>query len=249
MARWLFFLLLVANLGVLVWFARFAQPSAPVLAPLPDGVPTILLASESRTRSSGDAKPEASVPAVRAEIPNRGSVSSRAGEPSQPQPEAPEPAAECQRFGPFQQQSETAQLLWELSEQGITAQVQVVQDKRPSGYLVLLKPDKAALKSVQQKLQAAGISDAWLVSKGEFANALALGLFSDQESADKRAAEVKGKGFHPKVEPRLLDDSSYWLQAAYPAGFQDHKKIVTRIYESYPQLTYPPAACTKIASP
>ena len=60
MARWLFLILLVLNLLLFIWGYQRPQPQLESLAPLPEGIPTILLLAEMDARKSV-AETEASV--------------------------------------------------------------------------------------------------------------------------------------------------------------------------------------------
>lgn len=52
MARWLFLILLVLNLLLFIWGYQRPQPQPESLAPLPEGIPTILLLAEMDARKS-----------------------------------------------------------------------------------------------------------------------------------------------------------------------------------------------------
>ncbi|MFT3907225.1 MAG: hypothetical protein QM718_13045 [Steroidobacteraceae bacterium] len=67
-------------------------------------------------------------------------------------------------------------------------------------------------------LQAAGISDAEVLTQPEYAGRISLGLFRDKDKADARTAAVTQLGLQPQTDTREAQDSDYWLDVTLPAS-------------------------------
>ncbi len=63
-------------------------------------------------------------------------------------------------------------------------------------------------------LAAAGLEDYMLIRRGGMKNAISLGLFSSQESVNRRLAELGDKGYRPVVVPRYQPERRYWFDVA-----------------------------------
>lgn len=69
---------------------------------------------------------------------------------------------------------------------------------------------QAAWRKVRGLLDA-GILDVWRFTKGDLANATSLGLFSNRAPAERHRRAVRRKCFVAEVQPRHIDETSYWL--------------------------------------
>ncbi len=83
------------------------------------------------------------------------------------------------------------------------------------GYWVYLEPFASyeqAAEAVEQ-LVANGVSDYFLMTDGQFANAISVGLYERQSQAQARKDTIDelGLGWPVRVEMRREDETRYWL--------------------------------------
>lgn len=206
--RALIVLLVVINLGVAGWWLTRDAPEPP--APRqPEGVSLLQLTQE--------APPVASVP--------EGDRPAGQGEPAAPQPlpatlptpleSEPAPARlavaappppkvvmQCLALGPFADQPAARAAQARLSP--VPARSSLRRDAQPpTGYAVLLPPlsDRAAAQAMIERLVAAGVDDYMIISNGPSTNGVALGKYGSRESAQRRQADLRARGFSAQIQP------------------------------------------------
>ena len=181
LTRALIVLLIVLNLGVAAWWALRPAPRETPDTALA-GVPKLQLASERKS----------SAPSVAATP-----VQTQAPEPTPPietakQDEAPR----CFRFGPFDDaaSADAAAAKLRASVQKASARTIASGGKDWTVWL----PPFADMTSAQAKaleIATAGIKDYYVVAQGPQANAVMLGRYGSEANAQRRLAELRGKGF------------------------------------------------------
>lgn len=70
-----------------------------------------------------------------------------------------------------------------------------------------------------KRIVAAGLSDYYIISQGEEANAVALGQYRNREGAERRMAAVQAAGFQPRLVASG-DAGQWWLEGQLAAGTQ-----------------------------
>lgn len=121
--------------------------------------------------------------------------------------------AVCASFGPFADAASAEQARQQLRAQAIRVEArQVAQAGR--GYDVILPPADAALP---ERLKAAGIKDMFVIRDGSDAGGVALGHFGSPDGAQRRVAELQGKGFQPRIRPS--GQATFWLDTVAANGF------------------------------
>lgn len=190
--RTLFVFLLALNIGAGCWLL-FAAPREPVAPPATDpGVPSLQLLSE---RDAAAAHPELdSVPESDADLAND----------------------VCRTLGPFQTQADAraaANALRPLVKRSRTRETQQTQTRGYWVYFAAAPSREAALATARQ-LADKKVRDYYVVTAGEQQNMISLGLFRDQNNAERRRAELAALGFDPKVNTRTEDLPVYWIDFA-----------------------------------
>ncbi len=123
------------------------------------------------------------------------------------------PPWHCFTFGPFKKQNEAEDVADRLDVLVVDIQGREETRKKQVGYWVLIPAQgsrQAARRKVQELLDA-GIRDVWRFSQGELADSISLGLFSNRAPAERHRRAVGRKGFAAEVRPRIIDETSYWL--------------------------------------
>jgi hypothetical protein len=210
---------------------KVAQPVAPESTPAP------LSTSSTVVSGAGDSAALSAVEATEPSQSQAPTVVQPENEPlsSTPSPEtavlpddseagetpetalAPSIVARCARVGPLLPKDAedllaslpaSLELVSETTEEVATA----------DGYYVLVPPlpDRAAGLRMLDELAAAGFSDTWLFRQGEYRNAISLGLFSRETSADRHADNVAEKGFDVEVRARKTTSERRWLLLRLP---------------------------------
>ncbi|WP_329842629.1 SPOR domain-containing protein [Stenotrophomonas hibiscicola] len=142
------------------------------------------------------------------------------GKPATP-PEAAEPPR-CVALGPFADRAAAS------SAQGkagtLLSQVRLREQPAASGsarYRVMLPAaaNRDEAQATVKRIVAAGLSDYYIISQGEDANAVALGQYRNREGAERRMAAVQAAGFQPRLVASG-DAGQWWLEAQLAAGTQ-----------------------------
>ncbi|WP_024868726.1 SPOR domain-containing protein [Pseudoxanthomonas suwonensis] len=200
--RALIVVLVALNLGVAVWWlSRPEAAEAPPPVSTRGGVELELLPVTTEAPRSA--------PALAAAEP--------ASPPAEPPPAAPvDPAPlACLRLGPFPDRAAA-----EVARAGLGALLrEAVLDEEAgaaTGYRVLLPPapDRAQAQATARRIAAAGFEDFIVLSKGEEANAIALGAYRNRDTAERRIASLRAAGFPAELRAQGGGASRWWLQGA-----------------------------------
>ena len=177
--------------------------------------PSLVSAIESESEtdlSSWFSQDSPDADAVEPDLESQAGLTS--GAPAEPGPaEQLPPPWHCFTFGAFGKQNEAEDVADRLDV--LVDDIQGRQEIREKqvGYWVLIPAQgsrQAARRKVKELLDA-GVKDVWRFSKGELANSISLGLFSNRAPAERHRRAVGRKGFAAEVRPRVIDETSYWL--------------------------------------
>ena len=69
-------------------------------------------------------------------------------------------------------------------------------------------------------LRDRGVRDYMLIRRGGLKNAISLGLFSSQDSVNRRLSELKEQGYKPVVVPRYETTDQFWVSAQLAAEYE-----------------------------
>ncbi|KAF1687068.1 SPOR domain-containing protein [Pseudoxanthomonas taiwanensis] len=206
LTRALIVVLAVLNLGVAAWWiARPAPPPPRVPVSTAGGAPLQLLAPAAASadvpQAGGEAEPDGA----------GGGDDAPATPAAQARPAEP-PAPQCLRAGPL-----TEQELARLPRAGLEqlAQVRQVEEPGPvAQYRVLIPPapDRAVAQAMAARIRQAGFDDLMVLSKGEDANAIALGSYRQRDSAERRVQSLRAAGFPAELRPVPRAPSRWWLE-------------------------------------
>ena len=189
--RWLFLLLLVLNLFYYVWH----QQKAPLRAKEVESVElrqgqqqgVRLLSSADRVR----VRPE-STPVSESTV-----------------------ADSCLFLGSFQQASDAQQLEQRLTALDIQAEVRPVNAAAGLDYWVYLVPLASRQASLRQlkELQARQI-DSYIITQGDLANGISLGIFPRLDSAEGVIRRLRDAGYEPLLRELPRAQRSFWVRIA-----------------------------------
>ena len=198
LARALFVLLLLMNLGVAAWWLLRAPPPQQQLPPVPADVPTLRLLSEIE-----GADPDAVVPEL-----------------AQPSPtDADLASLRCLQIGPFLTQADLRRAINALTPNAERIQFRETRVLANRGFWVFLpaQASREAALAAARELSAKGLRDYYVVTAGERENTISLGLFRDIANAETRREQVRAAGLEPQLQPRTDEIPNYWIDLAVQA--------------------------------
>lgn len=220
--------LLVVNVGLFAWqydaHVRGETRAALERPALPDGIPRLVLLREV------------------AAVPQPRRPAEDAGEEDPPRRETvadAEPADRCVAAGPFEQATERDAFRDWLRGYAATLESRAEAVRTRQLFWVYLEPasDADARQRIDD-LRERGVEDYMLIRRGGLRNAISLGLFSSQDSVNRRLAELSEQGYQPVVVPRFETSDRYWVDARLaaahdalpepPAGLLGAARVVER---------------------
>ncbi|MGH8279984.1 MAG: hypothetical protein ACRETQ_10555 [Gammaproteobacteria bacterium] len=202
MTRFLFFLLVVANLVALIWFGWLQSPvrSAPLAMPLSQVKPLRLVAALTPAERS------ALIVSAPAPQPVSGAVSSA--------------DTSCASYGPFPSAETAATGVARLQKDGAVVTQHTVPGKVRLGYWVYLPPfiSSGQAESAAALMKQRGVKDLYIVTTEPNRNAISLGVYSDRYGALAHQKAIAALGYHPLVGERFRDAPRYWVEARAANG-------------------------------
>ena len=185
-------LLLLANVGYFAW-QNYFKPDVAVLPAktvqvTSNNLPALVLLSEARQK-----------PAM------------AQGEP----PEFSGAAAGTLLLGGFVERSRIEELRQRLLSLGVGGEIVERQQATEEEYWVYMPPlsSRAATLRLLKELQARRL-DGFLITQGELANGISLGIFPHENSADAILERLQIAGYQAKIKRIARAQSVYWFQVA-----------------------------------
>lgn len=117
----------------------------------------------------------------------------------------------CLAIGDFEDISVSNALVAELRQQGLQARVEL-QEQTESEYRVYMPPftSDTAARQTLANLLANGI-DSFLISAGDLAQGISLGVFSQQVSAFSLQEELASEGYATNIQETILSNTEFWI--------------------------------------
>lgn len=233
LTRALIVVLAILNLGVACWWLLRDAPQKPAPPPQPVGVAELrwvpggvdATAAAAATVAAPASPLVEREPAAKTTVAATPAPAVPAPAPAPEKPAAPPAAAEpprCIALGPFADRAAAT------SAQGragaVLNQVRLREQPAASGgarYRVMLPAaaNRDEAQATVKRIVAAGLSDYYIISQGEEANAVALGQYRNREGAERRMAAVQAAGFQPRLVASG-DAGQWWLEGQLAAGTQ-----------------------------
>lgn len=214
--RALIVLLVVLNVGVAAWW--LLRDDAPVARPVRAGaapdLPRLQLVGEAA--SPAEDSPGAS------RVSSSGQAPAAGGEPEAATASEPanEPAGmQCFTVGPFQDEAAATAARDALAGRASGSRMRTGQATGSGNWDVAIAPlaDRAAAQAMAAKLQAAGFADHYVIAGGEGANGIALGRFSNEDTASRHVAALQAAGFPAALRaPDAV--ARHWLEVELAEG-------------------------------
>jgi len=119
----------------------------------------------------------------------------------------------CYRLGPFAEVEQAKILQDDLRSRQIDVWLMPKEITLKKLFWVYLEPMDSAEKAREKvaELRSKGVKDYMLIHSGNLKNAISLGLFSYQNTVNRRLAELAQEGYKPVVVPRYKTRKEFWL--------------------------------------
>ena len=118
----------------------------------------------------------------------------------------------CLLLGPLDNKGEATELLSLFQRKEVKAELVAQSIKKAPNYWVYLAPfdNRRAAITRLKELQSAKV-DSYLITQGELANGISLGVFENIDSARRMSERRKGQGYDVKVSELGKSDFEYWV--------------------------------------
>ncbi len=129
------------------------------------------------------------------------------------EPVAPlEQPATCIALGVFDNTEESDFLVSALQERGMQARVELLQAGETSSFRVYMPPFNAntAARQTLEALQADGL-DSFLITTGDLAGGISLGLFSQEASALGLQESLAAQGYATSIREVVTSSNEIWV--------------------------------------
>lgn len=150
--------------------------------------------------------------------------------------------AVCYTLGPLDNQDDISALGAWFEAQGSQATLRDDERREVVSTWVFMPPQESleAAKALVEEMEAANIDDIYVIARGDMANAISLGLYSQNETLERRVAQLESRGFKPSVQPRYRTATASWFDVATSA---DQPMTVGVLSQIFPDLVIRQVAC------
>jgi len=151
----------------------------------------------------------------------------------------------CFTFGPVPEENLAAGLQDWLATRDITSRQRFTDEKGRQLFWVYLAPvaSQAGAMETIKDLRGKGTSDYRLITGGNLANAISLGVYSSQSSVNDRLSELQEKGYAPVVVPYATGKRIFWVDVWYSKNPDQIGQLLSGFPSRY---NYVPVDCSKI---
>ncbi|OUR88341.1 hypothetical protein A9Q81_24160 [Gammaproteobacteria bacterium 42_54_T18] len=154
----------------------------------------------------------------------------------------------CPHAGPFDAESDAVELVELLSSDNFLAQVQSVEISKEVDNWVLIpaKVSKKASMVLLKELQAKKI-DSYLVAEGEHRNAISLGLFNKQSSAEGVQERMLAAGYKSNIQTLERLTFEYWVRVDMTNEPQERENQLEKNILSEKNISFSKSLCETFA--
>ncbi|WP_252177360.1 hypothetical protein [Endozoicomonas sp. 4G] len=157
--------------------------------------------------------------------------------------------AQCLVVGPFEFSAEADRLQQKLFSLGVSSRERSDNEVVLADYWVHIPPrsNRQAAIRLLRDLQRQGI-DSFVITQGELANGISLGLFSKEVSANEVSRRVQEAGYEPAIKKLPREPETFWLEMTE----SEANKLSTGFWEKqanqYSDLKMLEKNCKSVAS-
>lgn len=225
--RWLFLLLLILNITQFVWYNRQLPGAATELSL---GAAQVAAAPQKELKLLAEAEGPAKA------LTAGGGLADEKTAPS------------CLLLGGFESVERARLLEQRLLSLDIAARVVSTDASLGSDHWVYIPPLASQQASLRQlrELQARKI-DGYLITEGELANGILLGVFPQLDSAVSVAEKLRAAGYEPQVRelPRIYQE--YWVRIGEKSQRLVDDDLLARLAGDFSDLKHQLIQCSGVA--
>ena len=224
--RWILLLLLLLNAFYYVWHQQQAPLRAKEVAPA---------AAYQTARKDIQLLSEADASGARVHAPPAA---------------APVEAAVCLFLGSFEQEEGARVVEQRLLSLDIEADVRSVNAAAGVEYWVYLPPLASRQASLRQlrELQARRI-DSYIITQGELANGISLGIFPRSDSAASVMQRLRNAGYEPQVRELSRAHRSFWVRVSPESRRLADEFLLGQLAVDFAGLQHQLMPCEGVALP
>ncbi|APU32066.1 SPOR domain-containing protein [Ectopseudomonas chengduensis] len=224
--RWILLLLLLLNAFYYVWHQQQAPLRAKEVAPA---------GAYQAARKDIRLLSEADAPRSRADS-------------STPADAAAPEAAVCLYLGSFEEESRARVVEQRLLSLDIQAEVRGIDAAAGVEYWVYLPPLASRQASLRQlrELQARRI-DSYIITQGELANGISLGIFPRNDSANSVMQRLRDVGYEPQIRELSRAHRSFWVRVAPESRRLADEFLLGRLAGDFAGLQHQLMPCEGVA--
>lgn len=224
--RWILLLLLLLNAFYYVWH----QQQAPLRAK--------------------EVAPAAAYQAARKDIQLLSEADASGARGHAPPAVAPVEAAVCLFLGSFEQEERARVVEQRLLSLDIDADVRSVDAAAGVEYWVYLSPLASRQASLRQlrELQARRI-DSYIITQGELANGISLGIFPRNDSAASVMQRLRNAGYEPQVRELSRAHRSFWVRVSPESRRLADEFLLGQLAGDFAGLQHQLMPCEGVALP
>ena len=196
MMRWLFAVLVLANIGLLMWATWYRDGAGEVTPPRPVF------------------RPEQMLPLSAPGLTLRARKNERLETPLA----AAKPRPRCVSIGPFASSTSADLALTRLTEEKLNTVRRDEERKSENSYWIHLTPFSNRKQAEQRvkELEKLGIRELLIMQDANNQVAISLGLFTQADNAQKRLQELAQKGITAQQEIRYRTETLTWFDLRLP---------------------------------
>ena len=156
----------------------------------------------------------------------------------------------CMFLGSFPDRSGAGALEQRLLSLDIQSDVQVSEASGSVDFWVYLAPLASRQASLRQlrELQARRI-DSYIITQGELANGISLGIFPRHDSAESVMQRLRAAGYEPRLRELARSVSSYWVRIEPSSRRLVDEGLLQRLAGDFPGLQHQLMPCQGVATP
>lgn len=155
----------------------------------------------------------------------------------------------CRYIGPFAERISAKQVALRLSENPPSLAIQRIKEEVEPLYWVYFPPlgnAQIALRKLRE-FQSQQI-DSFLVTKGQYANAISLGYFSKKSSAISVRNSIEEAGYEAKMMVKKRFKEQFWLDLEQFEKQSIEREKISAASTDYPEVSIQKKLCKTVAS-
>lgn len=231
MRRWIFALLLLANVGLFLWGLQFLEPERPARSAAPREI------NAER------------MPLLKDMAPNKLLARPKPAPPPPPVPSTD--GQSCYRLGPIAETEQLKQVESDLGAQALAFTKREESARQVTGYRVYLPPfpTRADAERRRRDLTRLGFSDHALMQEEGYQNAISLGLFAVEANAQNHLKRLAERGIEAQMLAVEQSRSVHWLEVTPGEGASDVAARLKAIAVKFAGAESTPMPCPAPVAP